>query len=654
MYGHHDTFPITGVGKAETLPKGTANVNLGSVRFAVETDGDASSPAAAKAAQVVWLDQFPDIQVSYTAGLARWVCRHPGLGVELKLEIRPNVTARGLIARVTVAKAPAGARLQTFYGALGFYGMAGVNDPNKIDLRGSTIRMTSPALPRAISLFGLDQPEATAELAPGYVFDVNNEALTPIYDSKTVNLDHPCVRVSTSLVTGQVLHAIAVWGADGYDPAKMEATKKRLSLLAIAQPYYDKVWNTWFGNFIGKQLEPEQKFNKLMADPKAAWQTAEEYGQDRAARWSIHTPDKALNAAGNWAGQTLEYFRQPPGYMLGYLSWQGFGHITTGWYPLLHMGDGEKLAIALGTFAGTRLGEVKDFMDKEKIKANKKEIPWVFLNLETTVSEPLNAPFIDHVWNLWQWTGDEGWLRALWPAVRDAIEGEMAIRDPDGDGLYHGFYEFWDCDAEQRGPKAAAETGWMISGLRSAARMAEALGYKEEAQKYRQAAERSDKAWQAQLWWPETGQCTGRTGDDQRYERASIHEVFIPALRGVMSEKQAAQALRRLRYLTARPAASGTPLMFKNDVWPILWSQHYMPPGDISMTYMAAAARCGLGEEYFPCLTTVCGRGDEHLPRGPWPVGRAGRHDGFHRVGQLRQPVRVRLERRRGPVRRRP
>ena len=59
----------------------------------------------------------------------------------------------------------------------------------------------------------------------------------------------PSVRTAWAWMTSPFLvllvHALAVWGADGYDPAKMEETKRRLSPLAIAQPYYDKVWNTW-------------------------------------------------------------------------------------------------------------------------------------------------------------------------------------------------------------------------------------------------------------------------------------------------------------------------------------------------------------------------------------------------------------------------
>jgi len=82
-------------------------------------------------------------------------------------------------------------------------------------------------------------------------------------------------------------------------------------------------------------------------------------------------------------------------------------------------------------------------------------------------------------------------LRDHGASVRESIEGEMKKRDPDGEGLYHGYYEFWDCDAEQRGPKAAGQTAWMIDGLRGAAKMAEALGYGDEAANYAAAAERS-------------------------------------------------------------------------------------------------------------------------------------------------------------------
>jgi hypothetical protein len=596
MYGNHDTFPITGVGMKEALPKGTATLGLGTLRLAVEVDG-----------RRAWVDQFEHVEVTYRAGYAGWLCRDEGLGIELRLEARPNVAARGFILRIETLRAPERARLLSHFGGIGFYGNPPGNSANGVDLSHPTAKITSPDLPRAQVLFGLVPAADARDKVPAAALDTTRgttETMRAVTSSDPVQ--PLAAQLASPLKVGAVQHAIAVWGVDGYDETIAEVVKRRMKPQALAEPNLSRLWQVWFDNFIGKQLEPEPKYAALAADPAAAWAQADAFWTERQRRWSVQTPDAALNATTSWAGPTLEYFRQPPGYMLGYISWQGYGHITSGFFPLAPLGDLDQMATHLETLAATRLNADDDgsAVPIDSALSNDKELRWTFLNLETVVSEPLNMAYLDHVWTWWQWSGDKARLAALWPAFEDAIEGEMRNRDKDGDGLYHGFYEFWDCDAEQRGPKGAAQTAWMISGLRAGAKMATALGKTELAARYAAEAERSQAAFNAQLWYPEIGQCGARTADDQRYERASIHEVFIPAQRGVLDAFQAVQALRRLKYLYSQTSDFGKPLMFKNDVWPILWSQHYMPPGDISLLYMAAAKN-GLADEFYPYYEMV-------------------------------------------------
>jgi len=602
MYGMFGTFPITGVTVDDILPQGTAFVSLGSMRFAVEAAG-----------KTVWLDRYPRIEVTYKAGLARWRCENPDQGIDLTIEVRPSIGARGAIARVSVDRAPDLAAMKVFHGAVGFdklpyanfswsSGDNTPNPPNQIACLNNHARITSARLSRGVVLVGASGAPVRTDTAPEKVFDLADDAAPPKAGGDA-DQGRRCARLSFPIESGKQVYVIAVWGADGYDQAKSDEIRKKLDPAALAQPYLDGVWNSWFDNFIGKQLDPEPKFAKLLGACEAAWAEAEGFWADRERRWRVETPSPALNATGDWVGQTLEYFRQPPGYMLGQLHWNGYGHITSGWHALGAMGDTNQLGEMLNLYAAMRSSPTPVGGDP-MVDARLKELRWPFLDLDTVKAEPLNAPFIDHVWRWWLWTGDTKWLAALWPAVKDAIAGEIANRDPDGDGLFNGYYEFWDCDAEQRGPKAAGETAWMISGLRAAARMATELGFAEDAERYKSLAEKSSRAFQRELWCAETGQATAWTRDGQRYQRASIHEEFIGATRGVMTEKQAAQALRRVKYLYGQRSRYGVPMLFKNDVWPTIWSQHYMPPGDVSLTYLAAT-KCGLADEFFPYLKVI-------------------------------------------------
>lgn len=602
MYGRYGTFPITGVTVEDILPHGTAFVTLGSFRFAVEAAG-----------KTVWLDKYPRIEVTYKAGLAMWRCANPDQGIDLTLEIRPNVSARGAIARVAIQRAPKSARLRVFHGALGMdrqpysnYAWSSPdstpNPPNRITCFDNYARITSTRLPRAVVLVGVPGVTAATGTAPEKVFDLADSAITPECETDT-NQTRQCVRIVAPIAAGKKLHIVAVWGADDYDRAAADEIEKKLNPDAIVEPYRDRVWDSWFDNFIGKQLGPEARFQRLLGAADSAWAEAEDFWADREQRWHIRTPIPELNATGNWVGQTLEYFRQPPGYMVAQLQWNGYGHITSGWHALGAMGDIGQLGDMLSLYAAMRSSPTPAGGTSEA-DASKKELNWTFLNLDTVKAEPLNAPFVDHVWRWWLWSGDNDWLAALWPAVKDAIAGEMANRDPDGDGLFNGYYEFWDCDAEQRGPKAAGQTAWMISGFRAAARMAKELGHSEDARRYDLLAGKSLRAFQKELWRADVGQAGARTRDGQFYQRASVHEQFIGITRGVLTEKQAAQSLRRLNYLYGQRSRYGVPMLFKNDVWPTIWSQHYMPPGDTCLTYLAAT-KCGLAGEFYPYVQVV-------------------------------------------------
>ena len=51
-----------------------------------------------------------------------------------------------------------------------------------------------------------------------------------------------------------------------------------------------------------------------------------------------------------------------------------------------------------------------------------------------------------------QWSNVDGsgmrYLRSMWPAVDRAMEQGVRGSDPDDDGLFTGFYEYWDNDVE--------------------------------------------------------------------------------------------------------------------------------------------------------------------------------------------------------------
>ena len=97
----------------------------------------------------------------------------------------------------------------------------------------------------------------------------------------------------------------------------------------------------------------------------------------------------------------------------------------------------------------------------------------------------------------WKISGDTGWLRALWPAVKKSIEFAWAPTnedrwDPDKTGVLHG-RQHHTLDMELFGPNSWL-TGFYLGALKAGAEMAAALGDHAAAQEFG-AVFSKGKAW---------------------------------------------------------------------------------------------------------------------------------------------------------------
>jgi len=99
----------------------------------------------------------------------------------------------------------------------------------------------------------------------------------------------------------------------------------------------------------------------------------------------------------------------------------------------------------------------------------------------------------------YQWTGDEDYLRALWPVVRDGVEAG-AKADTNGDGLPDGqisfiTYDHWFLPATN----CYRCTMWLVE-LKAAARIAQIAGEDETAARFTAIAERGAASFEKLFW----------------------------------------------------------------------------------------------------------------------------------------------------------
>lgn len=93
-----------------------------------------------------------------------------------------------------------------------------------------------------------------------------------------------------------------------------------------------------------------------------------------------------------------------------------------------------------------------------------------------------------HVYQLWRLTGDDEWLRQIWPAVKLSLEYAWKYWDYNRrgviEGVHHNTY-----DIEFHGPNPMAQS-YYVGALQACAEMAEHLGEGEKANDYRNLAQR--------------------------------------------------------------------------------------------------------------------------------------------------------------------
>jgi len=133
----------------------------------------------------------------------------------------------------------------------------------------------------------------------------------------------------------------------------------------------------------------------------------------------------------------------------------------------------------------------------------------------------------------WLISGDDGWLRDVWPLAKRALEFAWKYWDADRDGCMEGM-QHNTYDIEFYGPNTMCGSLY-LGALRAAEEMARALGENDSAQRYHELFERGSRWTDNHLW-------NGRYYDQQVNPQA--HEPWPEDIR-TMAEARGKDALFR-------------------------------------------------------------------------------------------------------------
>ena len=239
---------------------------------------------------------------------------------------------------------------------------------------------------------------------------------------------------------------LCVWGYSDYNKQGVADAYKRLEFRPFDAAWLEGMKPKWFDHWIGGGLEPEKKFLDARARFDAVTQQADDFWTQQRRRLRIKTPDPRFdNVVNHVAAQSRVHFEYP-GFMHG-LGYAKYGKINHGYYGFEAAGMHDEVADSLHLVTGTQ-----DVTGRQRYNMTTFAISdW---------HEDMDFYFVEQCWYHWRWTGDDRFLRAIWPAARRALEHGLVVSDPDGDGLMTGYYEMWNCDGNSPAATRPCKRPW--------------------------------------------------------------------------------------------------------------------------------------------------------------------------------------------------
>jgi hypothetical protein len=530
---------------------GNVNPSMGTLRLGIPGPKGATR----------WLDEQPGITATFRPGYTEYEL------AGARITVAPALDFHGLVCRVEFDR---DTPLVWQYG--GMWWTASEANANRVEIVSGVARITEPNLPHGLVLIACDADGQTRAIAAPFGQQAEFTTAKP----------------------RRVYHIVAAWGVTEYDQQRARTTLARLDTPnAAAWPEKrDALKRLWFDCYVGRALEPEQNLRTLRAAPAEQLRRTQDFWDRRRAEFQIHTPDAHLNALINWARAVSEYHRQGPGLVLGGQIWQMYSHISTGWYGKQWAGDHAAIEECLRFYAAMQ-GETGF-------------VRWISPSLVAFNAENNTPYWVDQVWRHYTWTGDRQFVRDMWPAVRKAVAWMRSVNDPDDDGLFRDAYEYWNCDSNGKGPKAATPSAMAWAMLDRAARMAAVVGDAQAGAEYRRLADRTRTAVFRELWNANKGRLGSIGADGFWRGHPQTWEEYLAVNAGLLDAAQARSAMRWIAGHYGFEPQPGVRLLACSDWWPIRWSCQWVPTGDTCLAVLAGM-KGGDADLWWPYLKTVVG-----------------------------------------------
>ena len=341
----------------------------------------------------------------------------------------------------------------------------------------------------------------------------------------------------------------------------------------------------------------------------ACFATAEAQRKALTNDFRIETPDPyitpiaealAIAADGIWSGQT--WLHGAVGWRTSYTGWRGaYVGDAIGWHT--------RARTHFRTYAANMVRDVVPTLDHPRqdstLNLARAEKRWGTPmysngyicrrpNRREMSHYDMNIVYIDALLRHIRATGDEAFMREIFPTLQQHLAWEKRNFDPDGDHLYDGYACIWASDAlYYNGGAATHASAYNYFANRETARIAERIG--EDPTPYRAEAEAIELAMLETLWHKEGGhwaEYKDLMGHGRLHTSPALWTIYHAIDSEVGSGKHAEEAVDYIARLPHLPVTSPDlneeyALPATSDWQPYIWSINNVATAEVMHAALA-------------------------------------------------------------------
>ncbi|MBI2844447.1 MAG: DUF4450 domain-containing protein [Armatimonadetes bacterium] len=563
-----------------------------------------------------WLDEFPSIRTEFWPGSTDYICKDSALGVEVKLTAIAGVDGWSSLFKIEVNGPAAGkanliwvfgdveSRIEKGPGLNHMYWVTGTaldpTDANEVsevspgvyrisvepDKHDSWKNVRTSGLRNLKFYAGSKWPGQRIMLVDGSTVSSAPAGLKPAADGKLIACEAPVKKNWNGVMA-------VVWGGQPQDLSGYENAMRRLNI-----DWGMRLYREWYENYVGRGSKPYETFKEVMASPEKAFEDSVGFWRKIRSRVVVETPNDEITAWANWLAGSQEYLHWLVGQMCGLDSWgQGYLHISNMYDGWDYLGAHDQQEKWLRIFASSvRNGWIGLYHSVA---------PWMAPPDRANAGEEDQiCHFLNCAYTNWLWTGNDQFLRDIWPFAKQLIERELMQSDPDGDGLFAARYGDWAPEDDSYGPKSQLQTAQALRALKGCVEMARVAGEAEAEKRYVDYIKKIERALPS-LWDTASGVLGYRGPDDVLKINPATKDIFFPILRDAVDRLQGYQMLRYAREILwagdeKYPGAARMIMcpyhVGKTELGPLT---------DNSWRTVAAAGIVGAVDEFWPVFKTM-------------------------------------------------